>query len=243
MSLEGSSTSRIFSLPAALFALAVAGTALAGPVRGRITGQDKLLPEVYVEASKPDAHRYTWREPSPTVRAEFRSLTANVSRDLCIAAMSSGNAPPHEPILVRVTGGHTVPTTLVIPPGTRLSFENHDPFVHRLYQVGNDQWHADDLNSGAHREWTAAGAGKYEFRDQLVPSVRMYVVVDPQVADVAYPGRDGAFAMNLPGGEYVLKAFFNGKQVGKPVSVTVKERGNLELKEPLNVGEGVEGAK
>jgi hypothetical protein len=38
-------------------------TVLAGPIKGRITGQDKLLPDVYVEASKPDAHRFTWREP------------------------------------------------------------------------------------------------------------------------------------------------------------------------------------
>ncbi|MDB4997546.1 MAG: hypothetical protein JWM74_4978 [Myxococcaceae bacterium] len=225
--------------------IAVAGgawcsrSAEAGPVRGKITGQDKLLPDVYVEAAKPDAHRYTWREPSPTVKAEFRNLSANPSRDICIAALTSGTAPPHEPILIKITGGHTIPTTIVIAPGTRLSFENHDPFPHRLYIVGNDAWKPEDLNAGAHREWTPVAAGKVEFRDQLIPSVRTYVVVDAQVADIAFPGRDGSFGMTLPAGDYVLKAFFNGRPVGKPINVAAKERPALEIKEPLNVaGEG-----
>jgi hypothetical protein len=220
-------------------AMGAAGTsAFAGPVRGRITGHEKLLPEVYAEAAKPDVHRWTWREPSPTVKAEFRNLSANPSRDICIAALTSGNAPPHEPILIKITGGHTIPTTIVIAPGTRLSFENHDPFPHRLFIPGNDSWKAEDLNAGAHREWTPVAAGKVEFRDQLIPSVRMYVVVDPQVADIAFPGRDGAFGMTLPAGDYVLKAFFNGKQVGRSINVAAKERPALEIKEPLNVGEG-----
>jgi len=120
----------------------------------------------------------------------------------------------------------------------RLSFEVRDPFPHRLYQVGNDQWGPSDTNAGAHREWTGTAPGRAEFRDALFPSLRMYVIVDPQVADVAFPGRDGSFAMSLPAGEYVLKAFFNGKQVGRAVSVTTKEKGVVDVKEPLNVGEG-----
>lgn len=226
---------------AAVAMTALCGTALAGPVRGRIAGQEKLLPEVYAEAAKPDSHRFTWREPSPTVRSEFRALSANPSRDVCIAAFASGNQPAREPILIKVTGGRTIPTTLVVPPGTRLSFENRDPFPHRLFVPGNDAWKAEDTNAGGRREWTAAGAGVVEFRDQFFPSVRLHVVIDPQVVDIAFPGRDGSFGMNLAPGDYVLKAFFGGKQVGRSVSVTVKEKGNVDLKEPLNVGEGDSG--
>ena len=217
--------------------LALAGDALAGAIRGRLSGQEKLFPDVYAEAAKSDAHRYTWREPSPTVRSDFFKLTANPSRDICIGAFSSDQRPAHEPILIRVTGGHTIPTTIVVTPGTRLSFENRDPFIHRLYQVGNEQWKADDITTSAHRDWTAPGAGVFEFRDQLFPSVRTFVVVDPQVAEVAYPSSQGAFGMTVPDGEYTLKAFFQGKQVGRAVNVTVKGR-PLELKDPLNVGEG-----
>ena len=91
-------------LPAARIALPLASIALVGTVarsvagdvvKGRITGQETLVGDQYVDASKNDGHHYTWREPSPTVRAEFRALSGNPSRDLCIAALSTaGNQPP-----------------------------------------------------------------------------------------------------------------------------------------------------
>ena len=43
-----------------------------------------------------------------------------------------------------------------------------------------------------------------------------------------------------PGGQYVLKAFFNGKAVGKQINFTAKDRGVVELKEPLKLDEGTE---
>ena len=220
-------------------AVTIAATSWAGQVKGRIEGQETLIPAVFLEAAKPDSHRFSWREPSPTVRAEFRALTANPSRDICIAALSATPPPPHDPILVRITGGRTIPTTLVVAPGTRLSFENHDPFPHRLYIVNSPVWKAKTIDSGRHRDWSAPpGQGRYEIRDELFPSVRSYVVVEPQAVDVAFPGRDGAFALNLPAGEYTLKAYFDGRQVGKPISVTSKDKGFIDLKDPLPVGGG-----
>jgi hypothetical protein len=235
---------RLRRLAFALSLSAFASTALAGQVRGRITGQEKLVPDVYVEASKSDAHRWTWREPSPTVRAEFHVLSGNPSRDLCIAALSTANANPHDPVLVRITGGHTIPTTIVVSPGTRISFENRDPFPHRLYQFSpaNPGWKAEVLDSARRREWTAPpGQGRFEFRDELFPSVRTFVVVEPQVVDIAYPGHDGGFAMNLANGDYTLKAYFNGKQVGRPVGISITKDKPQDLKEPVNVGETPDG--
>jgi hypothetical protein len=46
--------------------------------------------------------------------------------------------------------------------------------------------------------------------------------------------------MNLPSGEFVLKAYFGGKQVGRAVNVVSKDR-TLELRDPLNVGEAPDG--
>lgn len=225
-----------------VLALAPAATrALAGPLKGKVTGHEKLIPQVYAELAKPDGHHYTWREPSPTVRSDFRVLSANPTRDICIAAIATGEVPPHEPILIKMTGGHTVPTTIVVAPGTRLSFDNRDPFTHRLYAVGLPTWKAEDIRTGSHREWTAPpGTSHFEFRDELSPSVRLFVVVEPQVIDVAYPGHDGAFAMTLPAGEFVLKTYFEGKQVGKAISVLSKDKQLVEIKEPLNVGEGAD---
>ncbi len=220
----------------ALAATCLSGSALAaGTLRGRITGFEKLIPDVYAEAAKPEAHRYTWREPSPTVRPEFRVLAAMPSRDICLAAMASAAPPPMPPVLVRITGGRSMQTTLVVSPGTKLVFENRDPFPHRLTQKDLKV----ELNAGAKNEWTAPGPGRYEFRDELVPSLRLFVVVEAQVAATVFPGRDGVYALpNLPPGEYMLKAFFQGKQVGKQVSILVRDKVPTDIKEPLNVGEG-----
>ena len=228
------------SVFAAISILVTTGAAFAGPVRGRINGQEKLVPDVYAEAAKPDAHRYTWREPSPTVKPEFRVLSGNPLREICVAAIASQNQPEHEPPhLIKITGGRTVPATIAIANGTRLAFKNYDPFPHRLYIVGNATWKVETINPLAQREFSSlSGAGKFEVRDELFPSLRSFVIVDPAVADIAYPGRDGAFELNLGSGDYVLKAYFNGRQVGAPVNVTVKDKQTINLKDPFNLTEG-----
>jgi hypothetical protein len=222
---------------AALGLAAFAVPAHGAQVRGKIAGAEKLIPEVYSEIAKSE-HRYTWREPSPTVRPDFRVLSANPSRDVCIAAISTGTAQKHDPIQITVTGGHTFPSTIVVSPQTVISFVNHDPFTHRLFQEGNEAgFKPEDMQSNGHREWTAPGPGRYEFRDKLAPTLRFYVVVDLGVVEVVYPGHNGAFAFrDLPTGDYFLKAFFDGKQVGKPLQV-VATRGTVELKEPLTLEE------
>ncbi len=217
-----------------------AGIATAGPVRGKVSGQDKLLPEAYQEASRRDGHRFSWREPSPTVRKEFRELTANLSRDVCVAALSSDHVPTPEPVLIRVTGGHTIPTTIVVQPNTKLVFQVRDPFPHKLYLASNEaSWPAQDTGGGGSREWVAPGGeGKFEIRDKAFPSIRMFVLVKPQVAAIAYPSREGAFAMNLAAGNYTLQAFFEGRPVGKPSQVVAKDKGLVDIKEALAIGEG-----
>ncbi len=223
------------------------GTLLAGPyaaapssgVKGRVAGWEKLVPQVYADAAKGDSHHYTWREPSPTVKQEFRRLSADVARDLCVVAIGGGAgaaAPPHEPLSVKVTGGRASHSTIVLSPGSRLSFKNVDPFSHALYEVGNPQWVPSQIAAGSTREWAASAPGLHQIRDQLFPSFVVYVVVDPAAVELAFPDHEGSFAMALPQGEYAIKAYFDGKPVGKN-SVHVGERG-LEMKEPLAVGGG-----
>ncbi len=225
---------------AVLAALLFSGTLFAGAsvanLKGRVSGWEKLLPAVYVEASKPDAHRYNWREPSPTVKQEFRRLSANVTRDVCVVALGGGAAGAHEPQVVKVTGGRITPATIVLSPGSRLSFKNADPFPHQLYEVGNAGWAPNPTAPGSTREWAAAAPGVHQIRDQLFPGIVMYVVVDEKAVDYAYPDRDGQFTLNVPPGEYTLRAFFDGKPVGRAIEgVHVGDRG-LELKEQLAVG-------
>jgi hypothetical protein len=87
------------------------------------------------------------------------------------------------------------------------------------------------------REWAASAPGLHVIRDQLFPSVVMYIVVEPNAVDFTFPDREGNFTLTVPPGDYTLKAFFDGKAVGKAVDgVHVTEKGT-ELKEPLAVGE------
>lgn len=224
----------------ALALLGVASNAAPPNVRGRISGHEKLVPEVYAEAARPEAKRWTWREPSPSVPTNLRVLSANPSRDICIAALT-GAAQEKQEFRMTVTGGRVFPTTIVVTPNTQLVFKNFDPFKHRIYAVGQPSFKPEDLGPNATRNWAAPGPGKYEIRDELMPSVRTFVIVDPQVVAVTYPGRDGGFGFSLPGGEYVLKAFFNGRQVGRVVNFNAKDKGVVDLKDALNVAEGGDG--
>jgi hypothetical protein len=224
-----------------LASVLASGLLRAGPppatVKGKVAGWDKLLPQVYADAAKSDARRYTWREPSPTVKQEFRRLSANVSRDVCVAAFSAAAPQAHEPLAVKVTGGRMTPATVVLAPGSRLSFRNVDPFAHVFYEAGNDKWAPNPTGPGSTREWAASSPGLHEIRDQLFPSVVMYVVVDPGAAEFAFPDRDGVFSMSLPQGEYTFRAFFDGKQVGRETSaIRVGDHGFVEMREPLLVG-------
>ena len=218
--------------------LLVPGVAWAGQVKGHLAGAEKLLNPVWNEA-RSNPHRFTWREPSPTVRGDFRSLSGYAPKEVCIAALGAGVAPaPTAPMLVTVGGGRTTPVTLVVAPGTRLRFENHDTFPHKLYAVGQPGFAAAPIPMAGAREWTVPGPGTYELRDESTPSVRGWIVVDPRLAAVAYPNRDGAFTFAaLAAGDYVVQAYFAGKPVGAPRPVSVGATGEQELKEPLVVAE------
>jgi plastocyanin len=211
----------------------------AAVVKGRVNGVQKLVNPVWNEAKEPGANRYTWREPSPTVRAEFRALFPHAPKEVCIAAIGGAAAtPPGNPMALRIGGGRTSPVTLVVAPGTVIEFQNRDPFPHRPYLVGNATFQASDMKGASSRQWKVPSPGKYELRDQLAPSIRSWIVAEPNVAAVAYPGRDGVFTFaNLPPGEYTLKAFFNGEAVGKPVPLKVASEIPMELKEPVVVAE------
>jgi hypothetical protein len=231
---------RLAALPVVLTLALASGTLFAGgnaTLKGKVVGWDKLMPAAYAEASKNGSTRFTWRDPSPTVKSDFRKLTANVSRDVCVAAFGGGASSPHDSQRVFVTGERTNPTTIVLSPGSRLSFKNSDPFPHSLYEVGNASWSANPTAPGSSRDWAAGAAGLHVVRDMLFPSLVMYIVVDASAVESTFPDRDGLFAMNLPPGEYTLKTFFDGKPVGKVIDgVKVGEK-DLEIKDPMQVGD------
>lgn len=212
-----------FGLVGALAWLLLTSPAQAQQVRGRLEGFRLLQNPVWAEARDPKHHGYSFREPVPTVRAEFRRLYPHIPKEVCVAALA---ATPQKPsataILIRVGGGRTTPVTIVVAPGTKLRFQNTDPFRHRLYAVGQKMFGPNDTPAGGTREWTVPEPGTYEIRDEAAPSLRMWVVADANVAAVAYPSLKGEFNLTLEGaGDYRVQAFFSGKRVGPEQAVTL----------------------
>lgn len=206
---------RFVGLAVLVAGLAVSFSVAAAPVKGRIVDFMKLLNPVWTEFRDPDKRSYTFREPSPTVRAEFRKLFPYIPKELCVALVGQQEQPKMKPVVIKIGGGRTTPVTLVVTPGTELRFKNTDPFPHRLYAVDQPQFSAGDTAPGGERVWTVPAAGVYEIRDELVPSLRTWVVAEPNVAVFGHPDLSGAFNMELPvTGEFKVAVYFAGQEVG-----------------------------
>ncbi|HVY26803.1 MAG TPA: hypothetical protein VHB79_09630 [Polyangiaceae bacterium] len=220
----------------ALLALAATpGSADAAHVKGRLEGFRLLRNPVWAEAKETSNHGFSFREPVPTVRAEFRRPFPHIPKELCVAVLASAPQPAQKPILIRVGGGRTTPVTIVVPPGTRLTFQNTDPFKHRLYGVDQKTFPAAEQAQGATRDWTPSTPGTYEIRDEAAPSLRMWVVAEPNVAAITYPSLKGEFEVNVETpGEYTVQAFFSGKKVGDAVPIKVDAK-DVDLRAAIRV--------
>lgn len=210
------------SLGAGVGLLAWPEWASAAQIKGKISGHQHLLNPVWSELKEANSHSYTFREPSPTVSANLRRLFPYVPMEVCLVALSAaakGKLPDH---VVRIAGGRTSAMTLVVPPGTAIKFRNGDPFNHRLFGVDIPTLGASDMRPGAERLWTVPGPGTFEIRDELSPSVRMWVIGEPKVAAVAFPALDGSFTFELAEpGDYSIQAYFAGKPVGNPLPAPI----------------------
>lgn len=220
---------------AQLVLLGAPASADAAHVKGRLEGFRLLRNPVWAEAQESSNHGFSFREPVPTVRAEFRRPFPHIPKELCVALIAATPQPASKPVLVRIGGGRTTPVTIVVAPGTRLTFQNTDQFKHRLYGVDIKTFLPAEQGPGAPRDWTPVAAGTYEIRDEAAPSVRMWVVAEPNVASITYPSLKGEFAVNVEvPGEYTLQAFFAGKRVGAGVPVKV-DSADVELKAAIRV--------
>jgi hypothetical protein len=226
-------TTALLVLPCVAFAAAETVT-----IKGKLANTNKLLNPAWNEAKDPSNHRYSFREFSPTVRSDARQLTGFLPKELCIAALSEKGGTEKAPLRVVIAGGRTAPVTLVVAPGRPIQFENHDPFPHRIYDVGNKGLQATDTAAAGQRSWTPPGPGKYEIRDQTTPSLRSWIVVEPKTVAVNYPDKKGEFALEVPPGVYKLRGYYNGEPVGQELDVTVgRAPAEQPLKNPLSVGD------
>lgn len=204
-------------------------------VSGVVVGVDKVQHPVWAEAARDSSRRFTFRVASPTVPAKVReTLSPSLSRDVLVVAMAA-SAPPGAKFTAKVLGGRTIPSTVVVNKGASLAFENRDPIPHRLYAVGGHGFVAADQPASTARSWSPPGAGAYEVRDELAPSVRTWVVVDNGVVAAVAPDEKGAFKLDLPEGQYQLRVYVGGKVMGSEVPVVVAPGTVTKLKSNLAV--------
>jgi hypothetical protein len=211
----------------------------AATIKGKVAGFEHLLNPVWAASKAANAQSYNFREPSPTVSSDLRRLFPHIPKELCVAVLAATEQPKMKPIDVLVGGGRTTPVTLVVTPGTELHFKNTDPFPHRLYGVELKSFGPSDMAKGADRVWTVPEAGVYEIRDELVPSVRMWIVSEPKVIAYGFPDMTGQFQVEVATpGEYSVQPYFGGKAVGKPiVAPLANEAAAVDLsKAPIVVG-------
>ncbi len=212
-----------------------AKTALAERITGELADFEHLRNPVWTEAKEPSKHGYTFRELVPTVPAKFRQLFPHIPKEICVAALSTQKQAPKPAVLIRVGGGRTTPVTIAVTPKTKLIFRNTDPFTHRLYAVGLKTFAPNDTARGSEREWSVPEEGVFEIRDELAPSLRMFVVAKSNVAAIGYPSMDGKFALTVKEpGEYTVQAFFAGKPVGPALPIAVDGK-DVAIKGPIKV--------
>jgi hypothetical protein len=139
-----------------------------------------------------------------------------------------------------ISGGRTTPVTLVVVPGQEVQLENHDPFPHRIYQVtkGEQSLAPSDIEPTKSRTWTPPGPGKYELRDELSPSLRSWIVVEPKAYKIGFVNLKKEFRMEMEPGAYTLRGYFSGEAVGKPLPLNVNPLPKQQrVQAPLVVGE------
>lgn len=219
-----------------LGAVSVSRSTDAAKVRGIVAGFKLLRNPVWVEAQDAKLHAFSFREAVPTVPAQARQLYPFIPKELCVAALSADKQSPPPPVLIRIGGGRTAPVTIVVPPLTKLSFQNTDPFPHRLYGANLPSFGPSDTGRGANRDWTVPAAGVFEIRDEAAPSLRMWVIGDEHVAAIAYPSLKGEFQLSIgQPGDYEVQAFFAGKKVGPATTIKVTTSDMDIAKTPLVV--------
>jgi hypothetical protein len=222
----------------------VSGSALAEngvTITGKIAGGANLLNSVWSEAANPDNHRFTFRQSSTTVAKKAKILRAFLPKELCIAVLlKQGKAKPlGRPVVMHLSGGRTNPSTLVIPEGQNVEFRNHDPFRHKLYDTGRKVGGLgpEEMARGKARVWLPPKAGTYEIRDELFPSVRSWIVVEPRAAACGHVDTKNVFSIpGLAPGTYELRGYFEGKPVGKPLPLVLNATpAEVAMRDPLVV--------
>lgn len=212
--------------------LGTLGAARAGDLKARVTGSEHLRPSALASATAADKKLYTLREFDPLVPAKYTTISAKADKDVTLAIYGAGDKSAFGlGQVIRLAGGRAVPSTVVIPPGVSIFFRNDDPFLHHV----NGPDLSRDLRPGESHKLEPKGKLSV-FTDSLIPSVKVFVVIDDGVIANRWPNPDGTLRIvDMADAEYTLKAYFEG-QAKTAVTFKVPTKGSVDLKEPIVVG-------
>jgi plastocyanin len=212
-------------------------TAGASDLRGSLTGAESLTP-----APRPDPPRYRgsyWDAPNGAVT--ITAPRANLERDVAVVLTGPGVAEASQPVTVVVEGNRCRPGTVVVSPGTTVTFDNRDLLGHALYAVarggdGPRVVEAELTSARTRRQVAFAQAGVFELRDERAPSFRCWVVVGPGQGRVLPVNGQGAFSTtSLGDGEYTVQAWYEGAARGS-ATATVAGRDAAPVQLSLQAG-------
>ena len=111
------------------------------------------------------------------------------------------------------------PYVLVVVKGTSVEFQNSDDLLHNVFGVGADEFNLGNWTKGIVREHTFDKVGEVTLLCNVHPEMEAYVLV-VQNPFFAHPDSGGKFRIeNVPPGEYVVAAWYQGKVRKQKVKV------------------------
>lgn len=115
-----------------------------------------------------------------------------------------------------------IPYLLVVVQGTTVEFHNSDNLQHNVFGVGAEEFNLGTYGLGASKGTVFDRLGEVDILCNVHPEMAAYILV-VQNPYFARPDSAGKFVIaNVPPGEYVLKAWYEGKTKKQNVRVLAK---------------------
>lgn len=111
------------------------------------------------------------------------------------------------------------PYVLPVVKGTTVEFHNSDNLQHNVFGVGAEEFDLGNWTKGIVRQHTFNKLGEVVILCNVHPEMEAYILV-LQNSYFARPDNNGNFRIvDVPAGEYVLKAWYRGKTRKQKVKV------------------------
>jgi plastocyanin len=115
-----------------------------------------------------------------------------------------------------------IPYVLPVVQGTTVEFHNSDNLQHNVFGVGANEFNLGTYGLGATKGTTFRKLGQVAILCNVHPEMEAYILV-LQNPYFAQPDSSGKFRIeNVPEGDYVLKAWYEGKAKKQNVKVLAK---------------------